>query len=231
MKSSMASAFISNFTKKGDYVYDPFCGCSTVAFEAWAAHRNVIAVDLNPYAYILSHAKLFPCMSQEKAVWEINKYSKLIDSYISEVDLRNPDIKNSLYFGGMARKRFISLTMQNKALIEDLAKSYARLFNLGLSTTKPDLETYYTKGKTESFGFSDLKKIKKAKMPTKQEIKNNVGGTLFEDFKRFYESIVIEDNQARAFFVSEFKKELSSDLRQLFNKAISGSFKIRSTTF
>jgi len=88
MKSSMAGAFISNYTRKGDYVYDPFCGCATVAFEAWAAHRNVIAVDLNPYAYILTHAKLFPCMSQEKAVWEINKYSKLIDSYISEIDLR-----------------------------------------------------------------------------------------------------------------------------------------------
>ena len=60
LKSSIAASMISQFTDPGDLVYDPFSGSGTVALEAWAANRRVVANDLSPYAYALTRAKLFP---------------------------------------------------------------------------------------------------------------------------------------------------------------------------
>src|SRR5437667_11427613 len=57
LKSSIAGSLISQFTSPGDLLYDPFSGSGTVALEAWAADRNVIANDLSPYAAILTRAK------------------------------------------------------------------------------------------------------------------------------------------------------------------------------
>src|SRR5713226_7196222 len=63
LKSSIAASLISQFTNSGDLVYDPFSGSGTVALEAWAANRRVVANDLSPYAYVLTRAKLFPPQS------------------------------------------------------------------------------------------------------------------------------------------------------------------------
>src|SRR5664279_3582878 len=60
IKSSMAASLVSQFTSEGDLVYDPFSGSGTVALEAWAARRPVIANDLSPYAYLLTRAQMFP---------------------------------------------------------------------------------------------------------------------------------------------------------------------------
>lgn len=89
MKSSMASTLISSFTHKDQTIYDPFCGSGTVAFEAWAKGRNIIANDLSPYATLLTRAKLSPFLSEEEAVAEINMVSKQVHTIISKVDLRS----------------------------------------------------------------------------------------------------------------------------------------------
>src|SRR5258708_2006007 len=60
IKSSIANYLIKNFSKKGDIIYDPFCGAGTIPFEALTLKRNVIANDLNVYGYTLTMAKLFP---------------------------------------------------------------------------------------------------------------------------------------------------------------------------
>jgi DNA modification methylase len=88
MKSSMAQALIHTFTRQGDTIYDPYSGSGSVALEAWAAGRNVIANDLNPYAVTLTRAKLFPYPSTEKALDDINRIAKQVKKLISEVDLR-----------------------------------------------------------------------------------------------------------------------------------------------
>src|SRR6266481_920450 len=56
-KSSMAASLVSQFTHRGDLVYDPFSGSGTVALEAWLAGRHVVANDLSPYANLLTRAK------------------------------------------------------------------------------------------------------------------------------------------------------------------------------
>src|SRR5882672_12944202 len=51
IKSSMARGLIAEFTRKNETIYDSYSGSGTIAFEAWAAGRNIIANDLSPYAF------------------------------------------------------------------------------------------------------------------------------------------------------------------------------------
>ena len=88
MKSSMAKELISTFTHEGEILYDPYCGCGTVALEAWAAGRNVIANDLSPYAVVLTQAKLFPYFALQDALCEIASVAKKVRKIIQKVDLR-----------------------------------------------------------------------------------------------------------------------------------------------
>jgi SAM-dependent methyltransferase len=59
LKSGMAAALIREFSHEGDVVLDPFCGSGVVPCEALLAGRHAIGNDLNPYAYVLTKAKLY----------------------------------------------------------------------------------------------------------------------------------------------------------------------------
>jgi len=58
MKSAMARALILAYSGEGDTVLDPFCGSGVVPFEALLLGREAIGNDLNPYAHVLTMAKL-----------------------------------------------------------------------------------------------------------------------------------------------------------------------------
>lgn len=55
----MARSLVLEYTTDRDLVVDPFCGSGVLALEAAAAGRNIVAGDLNPYAVLLTRAKLF----------------------------------------------------------------------------------------------------------------------------------------------------------------------------
>ncbi|MEW6668070.1 MAG: DNA methyltransferase [Thermodesulfobacteriota bacterium] len=59
MKSGMARQLILHYTEPGDTVLDPFCGSGIVPLEAALLGRHAIGNDLSPYAYTITHAKLF----------------------------------------------------------------------------------------------------------------------------------------------------------------------------
>ncbi len=88
IKSSIAKFLIENFTKPSEYIFDPFCGAGTIPFEAWTLKRNVVANDLNRYAYILTHAKLFPPRSYEEILNDIEKYDVIVQTIKKQIDLR-----------------------------------------------------------------------------------------------------------------------------------------------
>lgn len=88
MKSEMASWLVKNITRKGQTVYDPFCGAGTVALEAAASGRNVISGDLNPLAILLTRAKLFPINNIEAALDKLYQYEPIAIDYSERVDLR-----------------------------------------------------------------------------------------------------------------------------------------------
>jgi len=58
IKPSFAHSLIDAFSKKGNLVYDPFCGIGTVVLESAIMGRKSIGNDLNPYAYLISKSKL-----------------------------------------------------------------------------------------------------------------------------------------------------------------------------
>ncbi len=88
LKSSIAASLVSQFTNRGNLVYDPFSGSGTVALEAWAANRRVIANDLSPYAYVLTRAKLFPPPTLRDALDSIEHASVEAIKVHDDVDLR-----------------------------------------------------------------------------------------------------------------------------------------------
>jgi hypothetical protein len=85
----MAASLVSQFTKDGDLLYDPFSGSGTVALEAWFARRRVVANDLSPYANLLSRAKLFSYGCLEDALNDMEKFSAEANELQRDVRLSN----------------------------------------------------------------------------------------------------------------------------------------------
>lgn len=67
---------------------DPFCGCGAVALEAAANGRRVVAGDWNPYAVLLTRAKLFPPASLGAAERRLRDVWQLSRERFSTQDLR-----------------------------------------------------------------------------------------------------------------------------------------------
>jgi hypothetical protein len=88
MKISMARSLIQNWTHQGDLIVDPFCGCGAVALEAAANGRGVVAGDWNPYAVLLTRAKLFPPPSLRAAERRLREIWKLSRKSVGQQDLR-----------------------------------------------------------------------------------------------------------------------------------------------
>ena len=58
--AGLAHAFIARYTRPGDVVLDPFSGRGTTPLQACAEGRIGAGNDLNPFAYILTAAKVDP---------------------------------------------------------------------------------------------------------------------------------------------------------------------------
>ena len=66
-KPQLPRFFITLLTKRGDLVYDPFCGRGTTILEAGLCGRNVAANDINPLSRILTLPRLHPPRESEVA--------------------------------------------------------------------------------------------------------------------------------------------------------------------
>ena len=58
IKPAFAHWLIRLFSNEGDIILDPFCGIGTIPLESNFLSRKGIGIDLNPYAYIISLAKM-----------------------------------------------------------------------------------------------------------------------------------------------------------------------------
>jgi DNA modification methylase len=77
LKPNIARELIANYTAPGEIVVDPFCGSGTIPLEAGLLGRRVLASDTNPYAYVLTKAKLSTPTSMEAACRSLDRvYAK-----------------------------------------------------------------------------------------------------------------------------------------------------------
>ena len=58
--AALAHAFIARYSRPGDVVLDPFSGRGTTALQASAEGRIGVGNDLNPFAHLLTAAKIEP---------------------------------------------------------------------------------------------------------------------------------------------------------------------------
>jgi len=73
LKPNIARELIATYTHPGQLVVDPFCGSGTVPLEAFLTGREVVASDSNPYAFVLTKAKLSPPASLADALSQLEK--------------------------------------------------------------------------------------------------------------------------------------------------------------
>ena len=63
--AALAHAFIARYSRPGDVVLDPFSGRGTVPLQAVAEGRIGVGNDLNPFAHLLTAAKVAPASPAE----------------------------------------------------------------------------------------------------------------------------------------------------------------------
>ncbi|MBF8290003.1 MAG: Methyltransferase [Chloroflexi bacterium] len=63
--AALAHAFIARYSRPGDVVMDPFAGRGTTPLQAAAEGRIGVGNDLNPFAHLLTAAKIQPASAAE----------------------------------------------------------------------------------------------------------------------------------------------------------------------
>lgn len=87
MKSTMARALIEYSSKPGDTVLDPFVGSGAVALESLIADRGIISGDINPYAVVLTKAKLFAPSDLDRAIALAEYYIECAEREYASIDI------------------------------------------------------------------------------------------------------------------------------------------------
>ena len=123
IKSSICRDLIEGHSKPFSTIYDPFCGSGSVAVEGWFANRNVIGIDLNPYATLLTQAKLFPNSTADDALNAIEHFSVQTSAELKNVDLRSVP--------KWVRAFFHPQTLREAIAWSRVLLSYKRYFLLG----------------------------------------------------------------------------------------------------
>lgn len=87
MKSTMAKVLIEACSQPGDTVLDPFVGSGVVAFESLITGRGTVSGDVNPYAVVLTRAKLSAPSKLDRTLALSEYYLKRAGKESSGVDI------------------------------------------------------------------------------------------------------------------------------------------------
>lgn len=109
MKSTMAKVLISKFSCPGDTILDPFVGSGAVALESLIAGRGIICNDINPYAVLLTKAKLFAPCNLTQALSLAEHYLELSRDELGGVNLEDVPKWIRAFFHPMTLREIIAL--------------------------------------------------------------------------------------------------------------------------
>ena len=88
--------FIKLFTKAGETVFDPMCGCGTTLVEAFLNNRNSIGNDLNPLATLITKVKvtLIPDTEFKYLKEKLRRMKRFLDLDYKRIDKRIKSLPN-----------------------------------------------------------------------------------------------------------------------------------------
>jgi len=109
---ALADYFISNFSKVGDLVLDPYSGKGTAPYQACLLDRVGFGIDVTPEAYVLTGAKVHTT-NHEEAV----SYLKSIRFGISKINIKDVSSDVKIFF---SVKTLAQLLVIKEKLLEDL---------------------------------------------------------------------------------------------------------------
>ena len=81
MRPELARELIKKYSNESDWIRDPFCGSGTIPFESQLLSRNTIASDINPYACLLTRAKLHSPSSKQTSISQLKVIAKEFETY------------------------------------------------------------------------------------------------------------------------------------------------------
>lgn len=85
IRPALARQLVMHYSKRVDWLWDPFCGSGTIPLECRLLSRHVIAADINPYACILTRAKLHAPISENIAFSQLTRAAKALENLRGEM--------------------------------------------------------------------------------------------------------------------------------------------------
>lgn len=130
---------ILKYSKVGDWVLDPMAGCGTVNLEALLLGRNSIAIDVDPFARLLTEVKTTPLDEARLNA----TYQWILDYIASCPPTSNPDIpefpyrdnwfkREILWELGTIKKAIEEMPVDNKS--DNEAQKYSGFYRICLSS-------------------------------------------------------------------------------------------------
>jgi hypothetical protein len=123
MKSTMARVLIESCSKPGDRILDPFVGSGVIALESLMAEREIISGDINPYAIVLTRAKLFAPSNADLAMALAEHFLKR-----AEKECLNVDVDNIPYW---VQEFFHPQTLRETLSLAEILRKHRQYFLLG----------------------------------------------------------------------------------------------------
>jgi site-specific DNA-methyltransferase (cytosine-N4-specific) len=154
--------FIKLFTREGETVLDPMCGCGTTLVEAFLNNRNAIGNDLNPLAALITKVKI--TLIDESEFKYFNRKLALMKRYLDldykdvEEKINNlPNRKLSRIFNRVVISKLESI---RETLLEIKEEGHNDLFDFGRVALSATIWSLVENGNRIEVDDLFLKKVK-----------------------------------------------------------------------
>ena len=125
--------FIKLFTKEGETVLDPMCGCGTTLVEAFLNNRNLIGNDFNPLATLISKVKvtLIPNIEFRYLKEKLRKMKRYLDLDYKRIIKRIESLPNRKISKIFNKVVISKLEIIRKTLLEIKEEGHDDIYDLG----------------------------------------------------------------------------------------------------
>jgi len=114
----IVSRLAEKYTRKGDFIVDPFGGCGTTLVESKMMGRSSIAVDINPVAVLITKAKITP-IDPANIEKEFISLQERLDTYSEDTKVKAPRHERIDYWFMSEEKRKLAFIFAEISKIKD----------------------------------------------------------------------------------------------------------------